>query len=47
MAILGSGVSGLITQLLTQGLSLAIVLFVAKRSSVGAPKRRALAPLPT
>lgn len=47
MAILGSGVSGLITQLITQGLSLAIVLFLARRSSVGATKRRALALQPT
>jgi oligosaccharide repeat unit polymerase len=46
MAILGSGVSGLITQFITQGFSLAIVLAVAKRSSKSR-RRSILSPLPT
>jgi oligosaccharide repeat unit polymerase len=46
MAIIGSGVSGLITQLITQGISLALVLLVARRSA-RARKRATLAPLPT
>ena len=46
MAILGSGISGLITQLITQGLSLGLVLLVARRSA-RVRQRRPLAAVPT